>query len=129
MTVYLEYQHQASLFAWARHPLVLKQYPKLIDLYAAHNTQRLNKMQAMRWKAAGGTKGICDVFLPVAAHGFHGLFIELKNPDLKPVRPTSSGGLSKEQQSFITRMRENGYKVIVAYNWVDAKTEIENYLS
>jgi hypothetical protein len=127
--IYLEFEHQKSLFAWARHPLVLKQYPKLMDLYAAHNTQRLNKMQAMRWKASGGTKGICDIFLPVAAHGFHGFYIEMKNPDLKPVRATSAGGLSKEQQAFIARMIENGYKVLVAYDWLDAKKALEEYLS
>lgn len=126
--IYLEFEHQKSLFAWARHPLVLKQYPKLIDLYAAHNTQKLNKMQAVRWKAAGGAKGVCDVFLPVAAQGYHGFYIELKSPKEKPIRDTSAGGLSKEQQAFIARMRDNGYKVLVAYDWVQAKQAIEEYL-
>jgi len=49
----------------------------------------------------GCVSGIPDFFLPVAAHGFHGLYIELK---------AKRGKQSIEQLAVAEQLQEQGYK-------------------
>lgn len=127
--IYIESQHQQSLFQWARHPLILKQYPELELLYANRNTQVANKGQASRIKAEGSLAGIPDIFLPVSRQIYHGFYIEMKNPNLKPKTERSKGGLSDSQLKIVSKLREQSYKVDVFYDWVDAKNALIDYLS
>lgn len=131
-----EYDEQIAFIKWCK--LATYTYPDLALIYCNHNTQRLNKMQAMRWKLLGGRAGVPDIFLPVGKwcdeyNGardiqYLGLYIELKSPDLKPKTIRSKGGLSDEQLEFFPMLEKNGYKVVVCYSWIEAKKAIEEYL-
>lgn len=124
---YIEHSHQKSLFEWSA--LARCKYPELELLCANRNTQRLTKIQAIRAKNEGMKAGWPDVFLPVARGQYHGLYIELKKPDLKPKTERGKiGGLNKDQQIVIPKLRDQGYKVDVCYGWDEAKKALEEYL-
>lgn len=140
--IYKESAEQIAFFKWARNPLVLKKYPALELIYCNHNTQSLTKPQAARWKALGGCKGIPDTFLPYPQYfctavwesnfkniyNYNGLFIEFKNPDLKPKTARSKGGVSKEQVVVFDKLRKAGYQVSVVYSCNEAIKVVEEYL-
>ena len=133
--IYKESAEQIAFFKWARNPLVLKRYPALELIYCNHNTQSLTKPQAARWKALGGIKGCPDVFLPYPIFGvfgratrYMGLYLEFKNPDLKPKTNKGMGGVSKEQAVVFDKLRANGYKVSVVYSCNEAIRVVEEYL-
>lgn len=127
---YIEFQHQKALFQWAKHPLVLKEYPELEMLYANRNTQRAtSKAQAARIKAEGSKAGVPDIFLPIAQCHYNGLYIEMKAPDRKPKTSRGKGGLSPEQIEFFPKLEERGYLVEVCYSWEEAKTVLINYIT
>ena len=137
--IYKEFDEQVAFFKWARNPLVLKKYPQLELIHCSHNTQKLTMIQAKRWKDAGGIKGYPDVFLPVPKEGdffsldcmvnSHGLYLEFKNPDLKPKTYKSKGGVSKEQFNVFGKLAENGYIVKIVYSANEAIKFVEEYLS
>lgn len=123
-----EYLEQVAFFKWAA--LAQQSYPELkYHLRAWHNTQKLTLAQQKRYKAAGGKSASPDIVLLVSRHNYHGLFLEFKSPSLKPKTTRGKGGLSPEQQEFFPLLEKEGYKVVVCYSWIEAKQEIESYLS
>lgn len=67
-------------------------------------------MRLRAWKE-GNLKGVSDYFIPFAAQGFYGLFMEFKK---KPNTPTP------EQLAFLDAMRAQGYRAEVVYSWQEA---------
>lgn len=63
--------------------------------------------------------GCPDYFMPVAASGYHGAFLEMKAPGKKP---------SRKQLLFMELLRRNGYAAIWFDDWVAAAKWIEEYL-
>ena len=88
-------------------------------MFAVPNGGSRNLLEAVNLKRQGVLKGVPDLMLPVPAHGYPGMFIEMK---------AESGRLSPEQVDFIAFLRLAGYYVVVAYNWLQAKELIEGYL-
>ena len=115
-----EFNHQAALFAWARNPAVLKQYPCLGLLEGSMNGVKLTIGQAGKAKAAGMLKGAHDVRLPIARGGYFGLSIELKYKKNKP---------TLEQLAYGKRLEQEGWKVVYHWSWTDARDEIVTYLN
>ena len=70
-------------------------------------------------KAEGLKPGVLDLFLACARHGFHGFYLEAKTPD---------GELSGDQESWIIRAQEEGYKTAVFDNPQHAIDLITEYL-
>lgn len=154
-----EHAHQKALFAWAavacyrgfkaadmwaesgvfNSYLPLISIPCLKWLHAIHNQGHGDAIRGGRAKAEGVKAGIPDIFLPYPKKWavdddnnlctIHGLYIELKRPELKPVKETSKGGLSDEQIEFGKFAIENGYQWKVAYGWKEAAKIIQDYLS
>lgn len=116
----LERQEQAALFQWAA--VEANRDPRLKLLNASQNGMRTTPQQAKRAKDCGMKKGYPDVFLPVAAGGWHGLFIELKRKGGVP------SDVSKEQREWIWNLVEQDYQAVVAFGWEDAVTLIQEYL-
>lgn len=78
-----------------------------------------SKTEAKRFKAAGVKAGIPDVFLPVSANQYHGLFIEMKS---------EKGKTTKEQEAWLSELSKEGYKTAVCHGWIEAAKEIIKYL-
>lgn len=120
---FVEDDHQEALIKWA-------------DISASENfpTNLLHSIpmggfrkprEAARLKAQGARKGMLDLSLPCARHGFHGLYIEMKRPIVKgEPKPV----ISPEQKFWIEQLRKQGYKAEVCYGWIEAKQIIEHYL-
>ncbi|EEX9366089.1 VRR-NUC domain-containing protein, partial [Escherichia coli] len=80
-----------------------------------------SKATAGKMKAEGQKKGYPDMSLDKACGIYHGMRIELKEPNGKA--PT------KEQIAWMRRLREEGYYVVLAYGAEQAITAILEYIS
>jgi len=121
-----EHAHQVALFMWAAMPEVRKQFPDLRLMFAIPNGGERNKIVAGRLKAEGVKSGVPDIFLPVARHNVHGLFIEMKRPksDTK-----TKGKVQGEQSDYALEFLRQGYGVAIAYGFPAAKEILICYLS
>lgn len=79
-------------------------------IYAIPNGGYRGKSQGGKLKAEGVKAGMPDLHLPVARHGRHSLYLELKFGD---------GKLSKEQHWWIRRLRVEGHCVEVVWDSPD----------
>lgn len=67
----------------------------------------------------GMKKGFPDLFIPKAAKGKHGLFIEMKAP---------RGRVTAEQDEWLSLLSREGYGAVVCYGFNKAISVIEAYL-
>jgi hypothetical protein len=114
-----EFAHQVALFMWAA--MVKQQWPELELMFAIKNEEKSgSKIVGGRFKASGVKADVPDIFLPVAKHGCHGLFIEMKRPG-KKARPG--------QAEFGLKMKAGGYGWVCCDNWEAAKNVLIQYLT
>lgn len=111
-----EHQEQAALIQWfdVQHKDLRGR------LFAIPNGGQRHVAVATKLKAEGVRRGVPDLMLPVARHGFHGLFIELK---AKGGRPT------KEQLDWLGFLGEQGYMAVVCVGAQAAINTISSYLN
>ncbi len=96
-------------------------YPSLKGrIFAIPNGGSRHKVEAMRLKMEGVRAGVPDLFLPVAAGGKHGLFIEMKRE--------KGGRLSPEQKDWLTFLRAQGYEAQCCAGYFEAMSTVFAYL-
>ena len=108
-----EDDNQKALFQWAKYK------PELMWLHAIPNGGKRNYKEAVRLKAQGVKSGVWDIFLPVAKHGYHGLYIEMK---------AGKNKLTENQHLFGDFAHKQGYLTHTAYSWLEAKKVITEYM-
>ena len=114
-----ELAHQMALFAWIA--LNKQYYRELGLLFAIKNEEKSNSAAVgARFKASGVRAGVADLFLPVARHNLHGLFLEMKKPGGK-ARP--------EQISFGESVKAQAYGYFVCDSWEKARDILIEYLA
>jgi len=113
-----ESSEQRALINWAR--LRSATMPELGLLYSIPNGGARDVVTGKRMKDEGVKKGVPDLCLPVPRGGFHGLYIELKR--------IGTGRVSKEQNWWLERLAEQGYRATVCFGFDDARRTIEKYL-
>lgn len=113
-----ENQEQRNLIQWANLRRGL--YPELEWLHAIPNGGKRSKIEAACLVAEGVKAGVPDLHLPVARHGFHGLWIEMKRKQ--------GGFVSTEQRRWLDAMQVNGYCAGVCKGWEEAAKLITWYL-
>ena len=101
---------QATLFSWAQ--MRTYWYPELTLMFHIPNGGKRSKAEAGRFRAEGVKSGVPDICLPVARGGYHGLFIELKRQH--------GNTTTKNQDTWLADLREQGYATAVAYGWEHA---------
>jgi VRR-NUC domain len=106
-----EHDHQRIFVAWCRK--------NAIQVFAIPNGGHRSAATARRLKDEGVTPGVPDLFVPTAAGGYNGLFVEMK---------IKSGRLAKRQEAMIGVLREQGYRVEVCYGHQQAKNATFEYL-
>lgn len=117
---HIESQIQQTIVAGVRlHPLghLLFAIPNGFKI-SGTPTQR--RAKGARWKREGLTPGVSDLCLPVARFGWHGLFVEVKEP--------VNGRLSKAQKVFQADVTAQGYLCYVVDNAQDGIDLIFEYL-
>lgn len=87
-------------------------HPKLRKVcFAIQNSGAKTPKYGHHLKLQGVTPGVCDAFCSFPSSTHHGLYIEFKS---------ETGKTTKEQDEFITSVRELDYKVAVAHNIFEA---------
>lgn len=125
-----EHAHQTALLIWASLPETRQAYPELGLLYAIPNGGTRDRITAGRLRAEGVKSGVPDLCLPVARHGVHGLYIELKRPHNSSVLEGKSAGvLSDNQKTWIANLRIQGYGALPCWGWEQARDVLIQYLS
>ncbi len=109
-----EHQLQAACIAWYDKNV------KDIITFAIPNGGKRSKKVAQEMKEEGVRKGVFDLFMVYANHGYNGLFIEMKTP---------TGTLSKDQKSFMLYCQRHNYKCVVAKTIEQFQHEIRAYLT
>lgn len=110
----LEHQEQKALIKWCEY----MGYPHNL-IFAIPNGGHRHIIVAVKLKAEGVKPSIPDLFLPVAAWGKHGMFIEMKS---------KKGKVTKKQKIKIDELRKEGYHAGVCFGFDEAKIDIEAYL-
>ena len=95
-------------------------YPELNLMFHIPNGGKRSKAEAGRFRAEGVKSGVPDICLPVARCGYHGLFIELKRQH--------GNTTTKNQNTWLADLREQGYATAVAYGWQQAAKIITDYM-
>lgn len=113
-----EHAHQVALMCWCA--LNSASHPKLKLLFAIPNGGERNPIVASRLKAEGVKSGVPDLFLPVARHGYHGFFIEMKKP---------KGTIGPNQPAWEVALKEEGFAHMYAYGWEQAASALQWYLT
>ncbi|HEX6925443.1 MAG TPA: VRR-NUC domain-containing protein [Longimicrobiaceae bacterium] len=115
---YKEHDEQAAVIRWAM--LRSLAIPELALLHAIPNGGHRSRVAAARLKAEGVKAGVPDLALPVPRGPYHGLYIEMK---------TRYGRPSVEQNWWLNRLCEQGYRAVVCRGFEEARAEIESYLA
>ncbi len=111
-----ELEEQKAFVKWMMYNKVVK------DFYAKlHNEGKRSVKMGHLLKLLGLRPGASDLFIAYPAHGYHGLWIEMKRRRLSVV--------SCAQRIWLERMRSVGYAAHACYGFDEAKTVVENYLS
>jgi len=113
-----EHAHQCAVMCWAANNFTT--WPLLKLLFAIPNGGERNPIVAGRLKAEGVKSGVPDLFLPVARHGFHGLFIEMKKP---------KGTIGPNQPQWEADLKAQGYGHLFSYGWEQAASALEWWLT
>ena len=94
---------------------------KGIPVFHIPNGGYRNKAEAAHLKAQGVRPGVPDLCVPVARHGYHGLYIEMK--------AKRNGRLSAYQQKWLALLRENGYCAYVCNGANEAIRLLDQYMT
>lgn len=89
-------------------------------IYAIPNGGFRTKTTAGLMRAEGVVSGISDLHIPIARHGYHSMYIEMKNG--------KAGRLSDNQKEMIEKLRGYGNHVAVCHTFEDFVRETESYL-
>lgn len=93
------------------------------------DTELSRSIAGGRLKGQGVKSGVPDVAFPVARRGYHGLFIEMKRPGLRPKGPKSPRGTSDKQDRWIAALMAQGNCVAICYEWTEARDVFLWYLN
>jgi hypothetical protein len=107
---------QEALFNWlGNHP-----DSRCLLAFAIPNGTYKGSASRQKHKVTGLKSGIPDLMLPVAANGYHGLFVEMKR--------RKKGQLSAAQRQWIDHLNGQGYLAVVCRGWHEATAVIDKYL-
>jgi hypothetical protein len=109
-----EHDLQVQCVTWFRW-----QYPRLV-IMAIPNGGYRTATTARLMKAEGQLAGVPDLFVPVPAGEYHGLWIEMKNG--------KAGRLSPAQKTMHEYLRAQGYAVEVVRDGVHFRSVVTNYI-
>ncbi len=111
-----ESQHQKALFDWIRTQH--SRDSRYSKIFAIPNGGKRDARTAANLKREGVLSGVWDIFVPIPNGEHCGLWIEMK---------AGRNKLTANQKQFREGLSAY-YKFAVCYDWIEAKTVIEEYL-
>ncbi|KFX07268.1 hypothetical protein KP22_04040 [Pectobacterium betavasculorum] len=114
-----ELEEQAALIEWADKTVI--NGIKIGD-YLLHipNEGKRGPKAARDAKRLGVRAGVPDLFLSLPCGGYAGLWIEMK---------AKGGKLSAQQEVWLKRLDEVGYRAVCCFGYNRAIEEVNNYLT
>lgn len=113
-----EHQEQCALISWwaiAHKAFGLPEFA----LYAVPNGGQRNIIVATKLKREGVRAGIPDLELAISRGGYRALYIEMK---------AGKNKATAKQNEYMEWQESEGGKCFVCYDWMDARSAIEDYL-
>ena len=110
-----EHSEQVALCQWLRHK------HQDLPFFAIPNGGHRHAAIGQKMKLEGVQAGVPDLLIARPAHGFAGLFIEMKRQ--------KGGRLSPEQKAWLARLAAEGYAAEVAAGAEAAVSIVERYLA
>lgn len=118
-----EHELQSAVIQWAR--MSAGMYPCLAWLHSIPNGATFDDnrtvaiIRAKKMKAEGLTPGVSDLFLPWAARGYHGFYIECKAPGKIGSVRTGQADFMKyaEQAGYLCQVHDSVDDIIEAITW------------
>lgn len=85
-------------------------------------------VQMAHLQKQGLRAGASDLFIAYPAHGYHGLFMEMKRPrrDFKTAADAERA-VTEEQVKFMAYMRQAGYRTVIAFGFDEATLQWDMY--
>lgn len=90
-------------------------------IYAVPNGGYRTRTTAKKLVLEGVVSGVPDLFIAVARHDYHGLYIEMKNG--------KAGKVSKEQKEIMAYLENEGYKVALCRDLDEFMKVVDEYFS
>lgn len=118
VTTPTEAQEQSTLFEWIA--VEQMRHKELALLFHIPNGGARSARTGAMLKRQGVKAGVPDLFLPVARHGWHGLFIEMKRKKQWHTSP--------EQKWWQERLAAAGYMVVVCWGADEALKVLLEYV-
>lgn len=109
---------QEQFFKWVRANQLT--HPVLQLVNGSMNGVPVTKKVAGEMKRQGLRRGVPDIDIPAARHGYHGLRIEMKR--------RVGGVVSEAQKDYHKRLSDEGYLVVVCLGWNEAVSVAKKYL-
>lgn len=111
---------QIQSIAFQHLDLLAKRDPRYLLIYAVPNGGKRSVITGARMKREGCRRGVPDICVDYAAHGYHGLRIEVKVPGKSP---------SPEQREWKRRLEGAGYCHGYCYSVDDILNLIGGYFA
>lgn len=112
-----EAEEQIALIEWCQ--AMQGREPRLWWLFHPANGELRDIRTAVKLKKMGVNPGVPDLWLPVAAHGYPGLVIELK----------AIGGTTRpDQDRWLLHLESQGWYAVVKYGWLASAKTLAWYL-
>lgn len=129
-----EHDEQVHVIDWCE--LMSSRHPELKLLFAVPNGGNRNIVTAVKLKAEGVKAGVPDLFLPVPRDErpypeYNGIFrdcLNVANGLFIEMKKRKGSTTSKEQKWWHEKLREQGYKVVIAKGADEAIECIADYL-
>jgi len=112
-----EHDEQVALFNFLGY--MEGKHPELKWIHAIPNGGMRHKATAGKMKAEGAKDGVWDIFVPIVKEPCPGMYIEMK---------FGKNRLTENQDEFCKFAMNQGYIVVVCYDWIEAATAIFWYL-
>ncbi len=122
-----EHDEQCALIEWSI--LATSQHPDLAMLFAIPNAGgfsggfKANVARVAKLRREGVKGGVPDLMLATPRGRFHGLFLEMKRADGVP------SDVSSEQDAWHMALLLEGYAVVAAFGFEQARKAILDYLA
>ena len=147
-----EVGEQSALFCWANSKETRERFPHFYNaqtrrckMFAIHNNAGVDgnaktaAIRGSRAKQSGMQSGVADIFIPIARHGCHGLFVELKIDPNHPMNQrtgkrgtaikSKAGTVSDDQAAFGGQVLADDFGWALCEGWQKARDVIAQYLS
>lgn len=113
-----EHHAQSAVFSWAT--MMKGRDPRFALLYAVPNGGQRHALVAAKLKREGVKSGVPDIHLPIAAHGYHSLYVELK---------VGKNTASPKQQWWLSMLADHGHAAVLCRGADQAIATLSHYLN